>query len=210
MMRVLIADDHEIVRRGLRQLLMEEFPEVDCAEAGTSQDALAMAAGGPWDVILLDINIPGRSGLDVLAELQRMRVPSPVLILSTYPEAEFAVRALKAGARGYLTKQSASDELMQAIRVVLAGGIHVSDALAQTLARMAGDDHNGAPHDQLSPRELEVMRRIATGRSVKEIASDLSLSEKTVGTYRSRIMAKLGLRTSVDLTRYALQHRLVE
>ncbi len=209
-MRVLIADDHEIVRRGLRQILTEAFPDAECGEAGTSQDALALAQAEPWDVILLDINMPGRSGLDVLAELQRMRDTSPVLILSTFSEAEFAVRALRAGARGYLTKEGASDELLEAIRVVTAGGIHVSDSLAQVLARMASDGAGRALHDQLSPRELEVMRLIASGRSVKEIASDLSLSEKTIGTYRSRIMAKLGARTSVDITRYALQHRLVD
>jgi len=209
-MRVLIADDHEIVRRGLKQILADAFPGVECADAATSQDALARATGEPWDLVLLDINMPGRSGLDVLAELQRSTRGVRVLVLSAFAETEYAVRAIKLGASGYLTKHAASDELVAAVRTVLSGGVHLSAALAQALARTVGRHGEGAPHEQLSARELEVMRLIALGRSVKEIATDLSLSEKTVSTYRSRIVEKLGLRTSVEITRYALQHHLVD
>ncbi len=209
-MRVLIADDHAIVRRGLIEILADAFPGVVCAEAGTSQEALARAGGERWDLMLLDVNMPGRSGLDVLAELRRTKVPVRVLVLSAYAEAEYAVRVLKMGAAGYLTKQGASDELVAAVRTVLAGGVHVSTSLAQALALAVGQPGDHAPHEQLSAREMEVMRLIASGRSAKEIASDLALSEKTVGTYRARIMAKLGLRTSVEITRYALRHRLVD
>lgn len=209
-MRVLIADDHAIVRRGLIEILADAFPGVECVEVATSQEALARAGGERWDLVLLDVNMPGRSGLDVLAELQRTKAPVRVLVLSAYAEAEYAVRVLKMGAAGYLTKQGASDELVAAVRTVVAGGVHVSAALAQTLALAVGQRGAQAPHEQLSAREMEVMRLIASGRSAKEIASDLALSEKTVGTYRSRIMAKLGLRTSVEITRYALKHRLVD
>jgi len=209
-MRVLIADDHAIVRRGLKAILAEAFPGVECGEAGTAQEALARARDEAWDLVLLDLNMPARSGLDVLAELTRTGVAVPVLVLSAYAEAEYAVRVLKLGASGYLTKQSASDELVTAVRTVLGGGVHVSASLAQALALAVGQPRAGAPHEQLSARELEVMRLIASGRSAKEIAADLSLSEKTVGTYRSRLMTKLGLRTSVEIARYALQHRLVD
>ena len=209
-MRVLIADDHEVVRRGLTQILDDAFPGVECVGVGTSQEALARAVGERWDVVLLDLNMPGRSGLDVLEELRRAKAPVRVLVLSAYAEAEYALRVLKLRAAGYVTKQGASDELVAAVRTLLAGGVHVSPSLAQTLALAVGQRGEGAPHEQLSAREMQVMRLIASGRSAKEIASDLSLSEKTVGTYRSRVMSKLGLRTSVDITRYALKHHLAD
>jgi two-component system invasion response regulator UvrY len=209
-MRVLLADDHEIVRRGLRAILADAFDDVECVEAGTCQEAVASATGGLFDLIVLDINMPGRGGLDVLSELRQRRTATPVIVVSAFPESEYAVRAFQLGASGFVAKQSASDELVTAVRTVLRGGLHVSPALAQSLALAVGRRSDGAAHEHLSPRELEVMRLIAAGRSTKDIAADLSLSEKTVGTYRSRLMAKLKLRNSVEIARHAIHHRLVD
>ena len=209
-MKVLIADDHEVVRHGLRDLLSREFGKLTVGEANDSREAVDLLAEQAWDLVLLDINMPGRGGLDVLAEARRLRPGAPVLILSSYPEEEFAVSAFKLGAAGYLNKQSASDELFVAVRKVLAGGKYVTALLAEKLAASVGGELNQAPHEALSNRELQVLRLVAVGRTIKEIAAELALSEKTIGTYRSRISEKLGLSTNVELARYALQHRLVE
>ena len=210
MTRVLIADDHEIVRRGLKDLLADAFSKIKMGEARTSQEALDLAQREEWDIVLLDINMPGRSGLEVLEDLRRLRPALPVLVLSASPEQDYAVRVLKLGASGYLTKQSASDELLAAIRKSLAGGKYVTATLAENLAAQLSGDAPDAPHEALSNRELQVLRLIASGKTVKEIAADLSLSEKTIGTYRTRISEKLHLATNVELTRYALQHKLAD
>lgn len=210
MTRVLIADDHELVRRGLKHLLADELGPVKVGEAGTSQEAVELLTKQGWDVVLLDINMPGRSGLDVLEEVKRLQPGTPVLVLSGFPEADYAVRALKLGASGYLTKQSASDELVAAVRKVMAGGRYVTASLAERLAASLGGELDQKPHEALSNRELQVLRLIASGKSIKEIAAELSLSEKTVGTYRSRLAEKMTLSSNVELTRYALQHHLVE
>ena len=210
MTRVLIADDHELVRRGLKHLLADEIGPVKIGEAGTSQEAVELLTKQEWDVVLLDINMPGRSGLDVLEEVKRLQPGTPVLVLSGFPEADYAVRALKLGASGYLTKQSASDELVAAVRKVMAGGRYVTASLAERLAASLGGELDQKPHEALSNRELQVLRLIASGKSIKEIAAELSLSEKTVGTYRSRLAEKMTLSSNVELTRYALQHHLVE
>lgn len=210
MTRVLIADDHELVRRGLKHLLADELGPVKVGEAGTSQEAVELLIKQSWDVVLLDINMPGRSGLDVLEEVKRLQPGTPVLVLSGFPEADYAVRALKLGASGYLTKQSASDELIAAVRKAMAGGRYVTASLAERLAASLGGELDQKPHEALSNRELQVLRLIASGKSVKEIAAELSLSEKTVGTYRSRLAEKMALSSNVELTRYALQHHLVE
>lgn len=210
MTRVLIADDHEIVRRGLKDLLADAFGKIRIGEARTSQEALDLAQRQEWDIVLLDINMPGRSGLEVLEDLRRLRPTLPVLVLSASPEQDYAVRVLKLGASGYLTKQSASDELLAAIRKSLAGGKYVTATLAENLAAQLSGDAPDAPHEALSNRELQVLRLIASGKTVKEIAADLSLSEKTIGTYRTRISEKLRLATNVELTRYALQHKLAD
>jgi DNA-binding NarL/FixJ family response regulator len=210
MIRVLIVDDHQLLRRGLREVLAEEFSELEVGEADSSQTALEMLLTKQWDLVLLDIAIPGRSGLEVLQEAKRLQPQAAVLVLSGYAEEQFAVRALKLGAAGYLNKNRASDELIDAVRKALAGGKYVSAALAEKLAgRLTG---NGQPelHEGLSARELQVLRAVASGRTIKDIAAELALSEKTVGTYRRRISQKLGLATNVELTRYALQHRLVD
>jgi two-component system, NarL family, invasion response regulator UvrY len=210
MMRVLIADDHELVRRGLKGLLAESFGKLKVGEARTSQEALELAQQQDWDIVLLDINMPGRNGLEVLADLKRLRPQMPVLVLSISPEQDYALRALKLGASGYLTKQSASEELLAAIRKSLAGGKYVTATLAENLAAYLSGEAPGSPHEALSNRELQVLRLIASGKTVKEIAAELSLSEKTIGTYRTRISEKLRLATNVELTRYALQHKLAD
>jgi two-component system, NarL family, invasion response regulator UvrY len=210
MTRILIVDDHEIVRRGLKQILMDEFKDLEVAEAGDARQALEAAHQKPWDIVLLDINMPGRSGLEVLEDLRRLRPEMPVLVLSAFPEADFAIRSFKLGASGYVNKQSASDELLTALRKALAGGRYITPALAEQLAATLAGEVASAPHETLSNRELQVLRLIASGRTIKEIAAQLCLSEKTVGTYRTRISDKMGLATNVELTRYALQHKLVD
>lgn len=210
MTRVLIADDHELVRRGLKDLLNDAFDRVEFGEARTAQEVLEQAERQDWDIVLLDLNMPGRGGLEILADLKRLHPQQPVLVLSAFPEQDYAIRALKLGASGYLTKQSASDELLTALRKSLAGGRYVTASLAERLAAQLSGDTPSELHDALSPRELQVLRFIATGKTVKEIAAELSLSEKTIGTYRTRISDKLRLSTNVEITRYALQHKLVD
>jgi two-component system invasion response regulator UvrY len=210
MIRVLIVDDHQIVRRGLKEVFADEFAGLHVGEAETSQSALELVMTQDWDIVLLDINIPGRSGLDVLEEIKRVRPRTPVLIVSAYPEEEFAIRSLKLGASGYLNKSRASDEVVAAAKKAMAGGKYVTASLAEKLAATLGSDVQNELHESLSSRELQVLQLIATGKTIKEAAAELSLSEKTVGTYRTRISTKMGLGTNVELTRYALKHGLVE
>jgi len=210
MKRVLIADDHEIVRRGLKDLLSDAFGKVKIGEARTAQETLDLAQSQEWDMVLLDINMPGRNGLEVLQDLKRLRPAIPVLVLSVSPEQDYALRALKLGASGYLTKDRTWDELLVAIRKSLAGGRYVTSTLAEKLADHLSGDAAVAPHEVLSNRELQVLQLIASGKTIKEIAAQLSLSEKTIGTYRTRISEKLHLATNVELTRYALQHKLAD
>lgn len=209
-MKILLIDDHEIVRRGLKTLLAEEFRTSEFGEASEVRTARELLAKKTWSLILVDIHLPGGSGLELLADARRFCPNAPVLVLSSYPEEEFAVRAFKLGAAGYLTKASVADEICLAIKKVLSGGKYVSAVLAEKLALLLGQPASADGHELLSTRELEVLRQVASGRSLKEIAAGLSLSEKTIGTYRSRISDKLGLATNVELTRYALKHRLVE
>ena len=208
MIRVLIVDDHAIVRRGLRELLSDEFRGAAFGEASTAQQALEQLWKQKWDVALLDITLPGRSGLDLLKEFKAARPRLPVLVLSVHPEDQFALRALKAGAEGYLTKESAPEELVKAIRKILAGGRYVSPTLAEKLALGVRKDSTRAPHETLSDREYEVMCWIASGKAVTEIAADLSLSPKTISTYRTRILEKLGVKNSAEIVQYALRNGL--
>ncbi len=208
-MRVLIVDDHAILRRGLRSLLSDVFARAEFGEASNAEQALEQIEKKEWDVALLDITLPGKNGLDLLKELRAVRPRLPVLVLSVHPEDQFAVRALKAGAEGYMTKDSAPEELVQAIRKIMAGGRYVSPALAEKLALNVRKDLTRTPHETLSDREHEVMCRIASGKTVTEIARELSLSVKTISTYRTRILEKLGVRNSAEITRYAIQNGLV-
>jgi DNA-binding NarL/FixJ family response regulator len=210
MTRILLVDDHEIVRRGLRQMLAEAFPEASFAEASRVPQARELIAQQAWNLVLLDINLPDGSGLELLSQVRQLCPGAAVLVLSAYPEEEFAVRSFKLGAAGYLTKSSVADEMIAAARKVLAGGRYVSATLAERLAAALGDGQEQAPHETLSPRELEVLRLVASGKTIKDIAAGLLLSEKTIATYRARVSEKLGLSSNVDLTRYAMQHRLVD
>jgi len=209
MMRVLIVDDHAIVRRGLRELLSDEFHGAAFVEAPDARQALEQLRKKQWDVVLLDIMLPGKSGLDLLKELRAEWPKLPVLVLSGYPEDQFAVRVLKAGAGGYMTKESAPEELAKAIRKVLAGGRYVSPALAEKLALGVKKDPTRLPHETLSDREYEVMSRIASGKTVTEIAEELSLSGKTISTYRTRILEKLSVKNSAEIVLYAVRNGLV-
>lgn len=210
MTRVLIADDHEIVRCGLREILIRRLGNVDVGEAKDGGEAINRLIQETWDVVLLDINMPGRSGLEVLEEARRLRPSTPVLLLTSYPEEQFALRAFKLGAAGYVTKQEASDQLITAVQRALAGGKYVTPTLAERLATCVGAGGKEEPHEALSHRELQVLRFIAVGRTIKEIAAELNLSEKTVATYRSRISEKAGLKTNVEIARYALKQGLVD
>jgi DNA-binding NarL/FixJ family response regulator len=208
--RVLIADDHAVVRRGLRDLLSDTSDVEVAAEAASSAEALERVRQQAFDVAVLDLSLPGRGGLDLLAEVKAERPGLPVLILTMHPEDQYAVRALKAGAAGYVTKESAPEVLVDAVRRVAAGGRYVSAALAEKLALHVGEARGREPHEALSDREFQVFRRLASGRTVGEIGDELSLSVKTVSTYRSRLLQKMGLRTNAELMQYAFRHKLVD
>ena len=210
MRRILIVDDHEVVRRGLEQVLAEGFVGARFGHAATSAAALARLSEEPWDLALVDVNLPGRNGLDLLEEVRQRWPRLRVLVLSAYPEEEFAIRSIRLGAAGYVTKDSASDELVTAARKVLEGGRYVTGTLAEKLAAVLGGSAAPERHEALSTRELQVLRLVASARTLKEIAGELHLSEKTIATYRARISQKLGLGSNVELTRYALQHGLAE
>ena len=203
-------DDHAIIRQGLRQILADAFTRASFGEATNANDALDLVAKSPWDVVLLDITMPGKSGLDVLKQMVDAQPNMAVLVLSMHPEDQYAVRVLKTGAAGYITKNTASEEVIGAVKKVLAGGKYVSAALAENLATNLNSPSGKAPHELLSDREYQVMRMIALGRSVKEIAFELSLSVKTISTYRTRIMEKTKLKTNADIIRYAVHEKLVE
>jgi DNA-binding NarL/FixJ family response regulator len=210
MTKILIADDHELMRRGIKDILAEVFEELRIGEAGDARQALELAQKQAWDVVLLDINMPGRSGMDVLQDLKNLYPALPVVVLSAFPEKDYAVRAFKLGASGYVCKQSASEELLAAIKKALAGGRYVTPLLGEALAATLAGETPVAPHELLSNRELQVLRMVALGKALKEIAAELSLSEKTIGTYRMRIAQKMGLSTNVELARYATLHKLVD
>ncbi|MES2474234.1 MAG: response regulator transcription factor [Verrucomicrobiota bacterium] len=208
-MKVLIVDDHALVRRGMISLLKEHFEEVESAEAANAREGLEAVMRESWDVAVVDISMPGRSGLELVQEMRRERPTMPILVVSSQAEEDYALRALKSGASGYVSKQSASDILVTAVQRVLAGRRFISPALAERLAGAVSGDAPVTSHDSLSNRELQVLQLIASGQTIKEISSDLALSEKTVATYRSRISEKMGLSSNVDLTRYAMQNGLV-
>ena len=210
MIRVLITDDHEIVRHGLRQILTTRLGKVEVSEAKDAGEAINLLITKDFDLVLLDINMPGRGGLEVLEEIRRLHPKTPVLVLTSYPEEQFALRAFKLGAAGYITKQSASEELITAVQRILGGGKYVTSSLAERLASCLGGKNEEAPHEALSNRELQVLRLVAVGKSMKETADELALSEKTVAAYRARISAKTGLKTNVEIARYALKRGLVE
>jgi two-component system invasion response regulator UvrY len=210
MIRALIADDHAVVRQGLKQILGDTPEMLVAGEATTGQEVLDKVRAEPWDVVVLDISMPDRSGLDIFKQLRSERPKLPVLVLSMHSEDQYAMRVLKAGASGYLTKDSAPDELVKAIRKVVSGGTYVSSLLAEKLAFEIGTDSNRLPHETLSDREFQVLRGIAAGKSVTEIAAELYLSPKTVSTYRARLLQKMNLGTTAELMHYAMQNHLID
>lgn len=209
MIRVFVADDHAIVRRGVLQILGESSDMTPAGEASTGRELLQAVEIEKYDVILLDIALPDRSGLEILKQLQILKPELPVLMLSIYPERQYAVRALRAGAAGYLTKESAPEELVEAIRQVSRGGKYITRSLAETLANEVGGQAEKEPHETLSDREYQVMCLLADGKGVTEIAAELALSVKTVSTYRTRLLHKLGLTSTAEVIRYAYERGLV-
>ena len=209
MIQILIVDDHAILRRGLKEILEREFREVRIGGAGTAEQALTQLDSETWDLVILDITMPGRSGVDVLRHLKVLRPKLPVLVLSMHPEDQYGKRVLKAGASGYMNKESAPEELIKAVRKLLSGGRYVSPTLAETLAVDLGRDDGTPAHERLSDREFEVLRKMASGKTVGQIAQELHLSVPTVSTYRARILEKMGLSNTAELIRYALSHHLV-
>ncbi len=210
MSKILIADDHPIVRRGLKQILAD-VPEVGTVgEAHNSQELLDVFRKSNWDLVVLDITMPGRDGLEVLKELKKERSRVPVLVLSMHPEEQYGVRALKAGASGYLNKESAPENLVHAVRQILEGRKYISLALAEKLALDLDRGAEKLPHEWLSHREYQVLCMIASGKTVSQISGDLALSIKTISTYRSRILTKMKMKTNAELVHYAIKNRLVE
>jgi DNA-binding NarL/FixJ family response regulator len=207
--RVLVADDHALVRKGLQQVIKEQAPDMVVGEATDGEQVLTMVRREKWDVLVLDIGMPKRSGLEILQELRATQPKLPVLILSVHPEDQYAIRVLKAGAAGYLSKDSALDELVDAIRKAVSGGRYVSASLAEKLALGLSGGLDQLPHEALSDREMTVLLKMGAGMSVGEIADELALSVKTVSTYRTRILEKMGYKSNADLIRYVIEHQLL-
>lgn len=209
MIKVLIADDHTVVRQGLKLILSDDPQLTVVGEAADGNEVLQALESLSVDALVLDITMPGRNGLDVLKEVKRKRPALPVLVLSMHPEDQFAIRILRAGAAGYITKESAPEELVGALRKVCSGGKYVSPQLAEKLAVFIEDETARSLHEKLSDREFEVLRMLALGKTVTEVAEELLLSVKTVSTYRSRVLEKMNMSSNAELTRYALQNGLI-
>lgn len=209
MLKILIADDHTVVRRGLRQILMDHFKDVIIEEVADAEALINKVMAENWDVVISDINMPGRSGLDALKQIRNFFPLLPVLILSIHPEEHYAIRVLKSGASGYLSKDSASEELVNAVQKVSQGKKYFSPYVIEQLANNIDTDLSKLSYEYLSNREFDVMRQLASGKSISEIAEKLSLSVTTISTYRTRIMAKTGLHSNSDLTKYAIENELL-
>jgi two-component system invasion response regulator UvrY len=210
MIRVLVADDHAVVREGLKKILARTDDLVVTGEAGRGEEVLALAGKNDYEVLLLDITMPGRSGLDLVKQLKVLKPDLQILMLSVHSEEQYAIRALKAGAAGYLVKESAPEELIAAIRTVAGGRKYVSSSLAEILASRLETGTDRPLHESLSDREYDVLCKIAAGMTVKEIAADLCLSVKTISTYRTRLLEKMHFHTNKELTRYATQYGLID
>lgn len=209
MLRILIADDHIIVRRGLRQILLEGFPYAHIEEVPDAEEMIKKVISAEWDVIISDLSMPGRSGLDALQQIKQISPKLPVLILSIHPEEQYALRVLKAGAAGYLSKDLAPDELVNAVNRVLLGKKYITASIAEKLASVLDQDNDRKLHESLSDREFSVLKFLAAGKSVSEIAESMFLSVTTVSTYRARIMSKMSMKSNADLTLYAIEHKLL-
>jgi two-component system, NarL family, invasion response regulator UvrY len=209
MIRILIADDHAIVRKGLKHLLLEEYPTATIEEVTDAESLIFKSINHQWDVIICDLSMPGRSGLDALSQIKQASPKLPVLIMSMHPEDQYALRVLKAGASGYLGKDSIHNDLIKAVQTVLLGKKFITPSIAEKLANALNTDDGKSIHEKLSDREFEVFRLLAAGMQVSEIATKLSLSVTTVSTYRSRVLEKLAMRSNADLTRYALESGII-
>jgi len=210
MKRILIVDDHEVLREGVKRIFDKQAGAITFGEASSGPEALRLAREQDWDIVVLDLSLTGQNGLEVLKELKQIRPRIPVLILSMHTEVQFARRAFKAGASGYITKDSPRSELTKAINKVIDEGRYISQALAEKLVVDIGRDTDRLPHETLSDREFEVMRLIASGKTAGEIAKLLSLSDSTISTYRARILEKMAMKTNAELTHYAIQSKLVD
>ncbi|MBL7762889.1 MAG: response regulator transcription factor [Chitinophagaceae bacterium] len=208
-MRILIADDHAIVRKGLRHLLLEEYPSAVIEEVTDAESLVLKSIATEWDVVICDLSMPGRSGLDALIQIKQASPKLPVLIMSMHPEEQYALRTFRAGASGYLNKESIHKDLINAVQTVMIGKKFITPSIAEKLANALNNDSNKMLHERLSDREFEVFRLLAEGKQVSEIADKLSLSVTTVSTYRSRLMEKLNMKSNSDLTRYALENGII-
>jgi len=209
MIRILIADDHTVVRKGLKQILAEELTSVHIEEVADAESLVKKVLGETWDVVITDLSMPGRSGLDALQQIKQYNPKIPVLILSVHPEEQYALRVLKAGAAGYLNKDMATEELVTAVKRVLSGRKYISPSVAEKMAVSLDKDADKLPHEYLSDREFDVLKLIASGNSVSQIAEILSLSSTTVSTYRARIMTKMNLKNNTSLTLYAIENKII-
>jgi two-component system, NarL family, invasion response regulator UvrY len=209
MLRILLADDHAVVRHGVKQILADAFAGAAFGEAQNAHDLLELVGKDRWDIVVLDLNMPGGNGLEALKQIKLDHPQLPVLILSMYPEDQYAVRTIRAGAAGYLNKESAPEELVQAIHKILHGGEYISADVADELVQYARHEDGQPPHKHLSDREFQVLCLIASGKEVKEISSELGLSAKTISTYRARLLEKMNMKTNAELTHYAIQNELV-
>lgn len=208
-MRILIADDHPIVRKGLNGLILEAFPFAEIIEVGDTEELMKKVFKGEYDLVITDLSMPGRSGMDALQQIKKYYLKLPVLVLSVYPEDEYAIRALKEGAAGYLNKDQATDELVNAIQQIQLGRKYITPTLAQKLAGNLNSDAPQTSHEILSNREFEIFKSIAAGKSISEIAANLFLSVTTVSTYRARILSKMQMKSNAELIKYAIEHNLV-
>lgn len=208
-MRILLADDHSIVRRGLKDILIEEYPDAAVEQVGDGFELLKQMRNGRWDIVISDLSMPGKNGLETLKQMKSEFPLIPVLILSMYPEDLYAIRVLKAGASGYMTKESAPEELIKAVRLVLQGRKYITPNVAEKMASNLDHDYERQPHELLSDRELDVMKMIASGKTVSEIAVELSLSVNTISTYRARVLEKMNLKTNSELTYYVISNNLL-
>jgi two-component system, NarL family, invasion response regulator UvrY len=208
--KVLVADDHAVVRRGLREILSSTGDILVGGEAATAPDVLRLVREQRWDVVVLDISLPEGNGLDLTADIRRERPDTPVLILTMHSAQQYAIRAIKAGAAGFLTKESAPDKLIDAVRKIASGGRYVSTELAETLASVLAGEASGEPHERLSDREFEILKMLASGKTVSQVASQLALSVKTISTHRTRLLKKMNMKTNAELTHYAVRNGLIE
>lgn len=208
MYRILIADDHAIVRRGLINIIHEQFPSAEITEVGDAEELYTKVLREEWDFVITDLSMPGRSSLEVLQQIKLHYPKLPVLVLSIYPEDQYAIRVIKAGASAYLNKDMATEELIVAIKRVMSGRKYITAAVAEKLADNVDSQAERAPHEKLSDREFLVFKQLATGKSISEIATEFSLSVTTISTYRSRILAKMNMKTNADLTQYLVENKL--